>query len=64
MALIPLKEWAERENINPATARQKALRGTIPTVKMGRDWFIEESTKNTDKRIKNGKYLNFRTKEN
>ena len=35
MALIPLKEWAERENINPATARQKALRGTIPAVKMG-----------------------------
>ena len=64
MALIPLKEWAERENINPATARQKAFRGTIPAVKMGRDWFIEESTKNTDKRIKNGKYLNFRTKEN
>lgn len=64
MAFIPLKQWAETVGIDPATARQKALRGTIPAVKMGRDWFIEESTKNTDKRIKNGKYLNFRTKEN
>ena len=46
MALITLKQWAQRENINPATARQKALRGTIPAVKMGRDWFIEENEKN------------------
>lgn len=60
MALIPLKEWAERENINPATARQKALRGTIPAVKMGRDWFIEENEKNADKRVKNGKYMKVR----
>lgn len=60
MALIPLKEWAERENINPATARQKALRGTIPAVKMGRDWFIDENVKNADKRVKNGKYMKVR----
>ena len=60
MALIPLKEWAERENIKPATARQKALRGTIPAVKMGRDWFIDENVKNADKRVKNGKYMKVR----
>ena len=64
MALIPIAEWALSHKIAPVTARQKAQRGSIPAVKMGRDWFIEESTKNTYKRIKNGKYLNFRTKEN
>lgn len=60
MALITLKEWALREGISPATARQKALRGTIPAVKMGRDWFIEESAPNADNRIKDGKFINWR----
>lgn len=52
MALITLKEWALREGISPATARQRAIRGTLPAVKMGRDWFIEESTPNIDNRLK------------
>lgn len=60
MAIIPLKEWAERVGIDPATARQKAGRGTIPAFKMGRDWFIEENTPNTDSRIKTGNYKNWR----
>ena len=61
--LIPLKQWAENVGIDPATARQKAIRGTLPAVKMGRDWFIEENTKNTDNRVKSGKYKNWRNKE-
>lgn len=61
--LIPLKQWAEIVGIDPASARQKAGRGKLPAVKMGRDWFIEESTPNTDNRIKTGKYKNWR-KEN
>lgn len=58
--LIPIKQWAEQVGINPATARQKALRDTIPAVKMGRDWFIDENVKNADKRVKNGKYMKVR----
>ena len=57
---ITLKSWAEREGINPATARQKANRGTIPAEKIGRDWFINENFKNTDLRVKSGKYKNWR----
>ena len=49
--LIPLKQWAERVGINPASARQKAIRGKLPAVKMGRDWVIEEDTPNTDRQI-------------
>lgn len=63
MAMIPLKQWAERVGINPASARQKAGRGNLPAIKVGRDWLIEESTPNTDGRIKSGKYKNWR-KEN
>lgn len=50
--LITLKEWAERVGIDPATARQKAIRGAIPARKFGRDWVIEEDTPNTDHRKK------------
>ena len=60
--MIPLKQWAEQVGLNPDNARQKASRGTLPAVKIGRDWFIEEDTPNTDGRIKDGKYINWRKK--
>ena len=41
MSLLPLKQWAKRVGINPASARQKAGRGKLPAVKAGRDWLIE-----------------------
>lgn len=51
--MIPLKEWAGRWGISPATARQKALRGSLKTVrKVGRDWMISASEPNTDRRLK------------
>ena len=58
--MMTLKEWAVREGIDPATARQKAIRGTIPAEKIGRDWFIDEKIQNTDARVKSGKYIGFR----
>lgn len=43
MKQITLKDWAIRHGIDPATARQKALRGGFATaVKVGRDWMIDE----------------------
>lgn len=62
MAMITLKQWAEREGLAPATARQKVLRGMLPAVKIGRDWFIDEDVPNTDGRIKHGKYIDWRKK--
>ena len=53
--LIPLKQWAENIGINPATARQKAGRGKLPAVKVGRDWLIEESTPNRSEERRVGK---------
>lgn len=43
MALIQLSDWARSLGKDPVLARQKALRGTVPAVKVGRDWMIEES---------------------
>lgn len=50
--MMPLKEWAKREGIDPATARQKILRGQLDAVKVGRDWWISKDTRNVDHRKK------------
>ena len=53
MALISLKEYAERLGKNPDIVRQKALRGTFKTAqKIGRDWVIEEDEPYIDARKK------------
>lgn len=50
---IPLTEWAKKNGVNPATARQKAGRGMFKTArKSGRDWFINSEEPNTDNRCK------------
>lgn len=50
--LIPLKEWAIRNGISPATARQKAGRGGFITArKVGRDWMISAAEPKIDNRI-------------
>lgn len=53
MALITLKDWAIRHGIDPATARQKALRGGFKTAeKVGRDWMIDADEPKVDLRRK------------
>lgn len=65
MALITLKEYAERHGRNPATFRQKALRGGFQTAqKIGRDWMIDENEPLEDQRVSSGKYIGFRDKLN
>lgn len=51
--LIPLKEWALRNGISPASARQKAGRGGFLTArKVGRDWMISAREPRIDNRAK------------
>ena len=39
--LIPIKEYAEQHGIDPATARQRILRGAMPgAVKLANSWFV------------------------
>lgn len=63
--LLRLSEYAARIGREPATIRQKILRGSFPyAVKMGRDWFIPAAAPYNDSRIKTGEYKNWRkTKE-
>ena len=61
MALITLKEYAERLGKNPLVVYQKARYGTLKTArKLGRDWVIDEDEPYEDKRIKSGKYVNWK----
>ena len=53
---ITLKEWAERHGIDPATARQRALRGAFQTArKIGNLWIIDKGEPLVDHRRKDGK---------
>lgn len=63
MALIPLAEWARKLNKNPSNARQHVARGNLEAQKIGRDWFVEESASWPDNRMKSGKYVGWRKKE-
>lgn len=52
---ITLTEWAERHGIDPATARQRALRGAFETAeKLGRIWVIRADEELIDHRRKGG----------
>lgn len=60
--LISLVEWAKKNGITDSAARQKAISGTIPAQKIGRNWVIDDSIPNTDNRIKSGKYIGLERK--
>lgn len=61
--LISLAEYAQRNGRDPATARQMALRGGFKTAqKIGRDWLIDDQEPYPDRRVKTGKYKDWRTK--
>lgn len=48
--LMTVKEWAEREGLDPSYVRQKIRRGNLAAVKIGRDWWISKDEKNIDHR--------------
>lgn len=53
MSLISLVEWANKNGIDPATARQRAGRGAFETAqKIGRNWVIDSEEKLIDHRKK------------
>lgn len=60
MALITLKEYAERCGRSLVTVRQKMYRGGLKTVrKIGRQYFIDENEPYIDERVISGKYVGF-----
>ncbi len=63
MALISIKEYAERNGLLHDSVRHKCQRGTYKTArKIGRDWVIDEKEPNKDRRIRSGAYVGKRRK--
>lgn len=59
--LISLSEYAEAHGRDPATARQMAGRGGFKTArKIGRNWVIDDAEPWPDRRLKSGKYVDWR----
>ena len=49
--LIPIKEYAEKNGIDPATVRQRILRGVMPgAVKLANSWFVPRNLPLIDNR--------------
>ena len=61
MALITLKEYAQRYGRSQATVRQKVYRGGFKSArKIGRQLFIDENEAYVDERVISGDYVGFR----
>lgn len=58
VALISIREYAERNGLRHDNVRHKCQRGGYRTArKVGRDWLIDSREKNTDHRIRSGIYI-------
>lgn len=61
--LISLVEYAKLHGRDPATVRQRVLRGGFKTArKIGRNWVIDKNEPYEDNRETSGKYKNWRKK--
>lgn len=63
MKLLSVTEFAQKHNVQPATVRQKIIRGNLPEAfKVGNTWAIPEDAPYNDARVKTGEYKNWRNK--
>lgn len=62
--LISIKEYAEKHSVAQVTVRQSCARGRFKTAqKIGANWVIDSDEPYTDKRVKSGKYVDWRKKK-
>lgn len=63
MNTIPLAEYAKRHMKTIAAVRQMVQRGGLQTArKEGREWVIDGDEPYPDRRVKSGRYRNWRKK--
>lgn len=59
--MITIKKYAALRGKNYETARKMAYRGGFKTAqKIGRDWLIDEDEPWPDRRVKSGRYIDWR----
>ena len=60
---ISVSQFAEKYDMDTGNVRRLILQGRIPAIKIGKQWAIKSDVcPPKDKRIKSGKYVNFRKK--
>lgn len=61
MALLSVKEYAQKKHKDPGNVRRMLINGRLEGVRIGNRWGIEESTPYPmDKRVRDGSYRNWR----
>ena len=60
--MLSVKQWAERCGKDARNARRLMSEGRLPAVRVGRQWAIDSYTQPPDKRVKSGKYKDWRKK--
>lgn len=51
--LIPIKDYAKMHGIDPATVRQRIMRGVMPgAVKLANSWFVPRDLPLVDNRVR------------
>lgn len=62
--LITIVEYAKIHGKEKSSVRYMCARGSLKTArKIGRDWLIDPNELYPDRRIKSGKYINWRKKK-
>ena len=65
MEKITLVEYCRIHGKDPSRARRKCIKGDFKSAeKIGRDWFIDQNEPWIDRRIKSGKYVDWRKNTN
>lgn len=61
---LSVSEFAKLHGKDPGNIRRLILAGRLPAIKIGSQWAIPADTQPpADKRVKSGKYVNWRKKE-
>ena len=60
--MLSVKQWAERYGKDARNARRLISEGRLPAVRIGSQRAIDSDTQPPDKRVKSGKYKNWRKK--
>lgn len=60
--MLSMAQWAERYGKDARNARRLISEGRLPAVRVGSQWAIDSDTQPPGKRVKNGKYKNWRKK--
>lgn len=61
---LSVSEFAKLHGKDPGNIRRLILAGRLPAIKIGSQWAIPADTQPpADKRVKSGKYVNWRKKD-